>query len=127
MAAGMKLTTTALNRVDEIGMILRSVNQSSLKIRALLEDVVYQVEGLNHSTEKVASGSVDLSVRVEESRANLQQTNASMEEISSTLHDNVPQLKKQKILRIKRVRRQDKGASCWSSDSNHARYFRKFA
>ena len=74
-----------LNRVDEIGMLLRTVNQSGLNLRALLDDVSAQIGGVRASSEEMAAGNADLSERTEQAASSLQETAASMEEMNATV------------------------------------------
>jgi aerotaxis receptor len=85
VAAGGPAANIHLNRTDEIGLILRSVNQSGLNLRSLIDDVGVQVEGLKTASREFAQGSSDLSSRTEQTAASLQQTAASMEQMTATL------------------------------------------
>ncbi len=85
VAAGQPGTNRQLNRVDEVGMLLRSVNQSGLNLRALLDDVSAQIGGLSTSSQEIAQGTSDLSSRTEQAASSLQQTAASMEEMNATV------------------------------------------
>ncbi|HEX5805267.1 MAG TPA: methyl-accepting chemotaxis protein [Macromonas sp.] len=77
-----------LNRVDDIGMILRSVNQAGLNQRALLDDVGVQVSGISSASEQIAQGNHELAARTEQSASSLEQTAAAMEEFSVTVRHN---------------------------------------
>jgi len=88
VAAGNSDPAPGLNRVDDIGMILRAVNQSGLNLRSLVSDVDEQVGGLNIASAEIASGNNDLSARTEQTASSLQQTAASMEELHATLKNS---------------------------------------
>ena len=77
-----------LNRVDEIGMILRAVNQSGLNLRSLVDDVSEQVGGLQTASSEIAQGNSDLSARTEQTASNLEQTAASMDQMNATVKHN---------------------------------------
>jgi aerotaxis receptor len=77
-----------LNRVDDIGMILRSVNQAGLNLRALLDDVGVQVSGISSASEQIAQGNQDLAARTEQNASSLEQTAAAMEQFSVTVRHN---------------------------------------
>lgn len=77
-----------LNRVDEIGMILRAVNQSGLNLRSLVDDVAEQVSGVLAASTEIAQGNSDLSVRTEQAASNLEETAASMEQMTATVKNN---------------------------------------
>ena len=88
MAAGQPGENVQLNRVDEIGMILRAVNQSGLNLRSLVDDVSEQVAGVQATSSEIAQGNGDLSARTEQTASNLQETAASMEQMNSTVKNN---------------------------------------
>jgi aerotaxis receptor len=88
VAAGEASTHGHLERVDELGMLMRAVNQSGLNLRALLDDVAGQSTILADSSRVIAAGSLDLSARTESQAASLQETAASMEELSATVKNN---------------------------------------
>jgi aerotaxis receptor len=89
VAAGQPGENIQLNRVDEIGMILRAVNQSGLNLRSLVDDVAEQVSGVLAASTEIAQGNNDLSVRTEQAGAsNLEETAASMEQMTATVKNN---------------------------------------
>ena len=88
VAAGQPGENVQLNRVDEIGMILRAVNQSGLNLRSLVDDVSEQVAGVQATSSEIAQGNGDLSARTEQTASNLQETAASMEQMNSTVKNN---------------------------------------
>lgn len=88
VAAGQAGENVHLNRVDEIGMILRAVNQSGLNLRSLVDDVSEQLSGLRESSSDIVAGNNDLHDRSVHSAANLEQTAASMEEMTATVRNN---------------------------------------
>jgi len=85
VAAGQPGSNEQLNRVDEIGMLLRTVNQSGLNLRALLDDVSAQIGGVRASSQEMAAGTSDLSERTEQAASSLQETAASMEQMNATV------------------------------------------
>lgn len=88
VAAGNPGTRHQLNRVDEIGMLLRAVNQAGLNLTSLVDDVGEQVNGLRQVTQEIAQGNQDLSARTEQTSANLEETATSMEEMTTTVKTN---------------------------------------
>jgi aerotaxis receptor len=88
VAAGQPGENIQLNRVDEIGMILRSVNQAGLNLRSLVDDVNEQVVGVQTASTEIAQGNADLSARTEQTASNLEETAASMEQMNSTVKNN---------------------------------------
>ncbi|MGA0612809.1 methyl-accepting chemotaxis protein [Caldimonas sp. KR1-144] len=88
-AQGSPERNVSLDRVDEIGMLLRAVNQSALNLRSLLDDVNEQARGLHGASAEVASGNDELRARTEQTACNLQETAASMEQLGATaLHND---------------------------------------
>ena len=88
VAAGQPAANVNLDRVDEIGLLMRAVNQAGLNLSALVDDVGEQVSGLRTASSEIAQGNGDLSVRTEQAAASLQETAASMEEMTATLTQN---------------------------------------
>ena len=77
-----------LDRVDDIGMIYRAIDQAGLNLKSLVADISEQVGGLRTVSGEIASGNLDLSQRTEEQASNLQQTAASMEQLTATVRQN---------------------------------------
>ncbi len=88
VASGSPGENLNLDRVDDIGMVLRAINQSGLNLRALVDDVARQVGGLSAVAEQIAQGNEDLSARTESNAASLEQTAASREQLTATVKHN---------------------------------------
>ena len=88
VASGHAGGLASLNRVDEIGMLLLTVNQSALNLRSLLADMSSQAMGVSVASGEIAHGNDDLSSRTEQTAANLQQTASSMEQMVATMRQN---------------------------------------
>lgn len=88
VATGQAGGLTTLNRADEIGLLLLTVNQSALNLRSLLDDMSSQAAGVSVASGEIASGNDDLSSRTEQTAASLQQTASSMEQLVSTMREN---------------------------------------
>lgn len=82
VVSGRRADSIHLNRVDEIGLLLRVVNQFGLNLHSLVDDVGTQVAGINSVSQQLADSNGDLSARTEETSANLQQTAAAIEQIT---------------------------------------------
>ena len=85
VAAGQVAENLHLDRVDEIGMLMRAVNQSGLNLRSLVDDVREQVMALHMGSTEIAQGNNDLRVRTEAAASNLQQAAASMEQMTANV------------------------------------------
>jgi len=88
VAGGESRESTQLDRVDEIGMALRSVNQLGLMFRWVIDDVAGQVVTVKASSGHLVTGNSEISARTEQAAASLQQTAASMEQMSATVKSN---------------------------------------
>jgi len=87
-AEGNPERNVTLDRVDEIGMLLRAVNQSALNLRSLLDDVSEKAKAVHAGTAEIAMGNNDLSARTEQTASSLEQTAASMEQLGATVRQN---------------------------------------
>jgi aerotaxis receptor len=77
-----------MDRVDELGLALRAVNQLGLTFRWIVDDVASQVDGVRVASEEIARGNDDLSERTEQTSARLQESASSMEQMSSIVSTN---------------------------------------
>ncbi|WP_395489481.1 methyl-accepting chemotaxis protein [Cedecea davisae] len=85
VVSGQKTGLIQFNRVDEIGLMMRLVNQSGLNLRSLVDDVGAQVGGIGEISQNLATSSRAMSERTDETYAHLQQTAAAIEEISGAV------------------------------------------
>ena len=88
VAAGQAGQNLHFDRIDEIGMLMRAVNQSGLNLKSLVDDVAQQVSGVRQASDTIASGNSDLSVRTDQAASQLQQTASSMAEMTATVRTN---------------------------------------
>ncbi|MCX7250504.1 MAG: methyl-accepting chemotaxis protein [Burkholderiales bacterium] len=88
VAAGNPESDANIGRIDEIGMVLRAINQAGHNVRSLIDDVGHQLAGLRQATGEVVQSSLELSQRTEEQAANVEQTAASMEQLQATVKKN---------------------------------------
>jgi len=88
VASGSTEPSAGMDRVDEIGMILRAVNQAGLNLRSLMDDVDEQVGGLRRASAEIASGNNDLSARTEQAASSLEETASAMEQLHATLKNS---------------------------------------
>jgi aerotaxis receptor len=89
VAAGNPDRNAQLARIDEIGMLMRAVNQAGLNTRALVDDVAEQLGGLNVASREIAQGSADLSSRTEHAASSLQETSAATRQMADSFRDGV--------------------------------------
>jgi aerotaxis receptor len=88
VASGASHSIEPLNRVDEIGVALRSVGQLGLVCRWMVDDVSDQARKVHASSESLANSNDSLSQRTEQTATNIGETSAAMNEISTTVDSN---------------------------------------
>ncbi|TWI61878.1 methyl-accepting chemotaxis sensory transducer with Pas/Pac sensor [Pseudoduganella lurida] len=88
IAAGDLSTTFDAHGTDEVGQLLRALQQMNSNLIATIRDVRVNVETMAVATRQIAAGNSDLSGRTEAQAASLEQTAASVDEFSSTVKAN---------------------------------------
>jgi aerotaxis receptor len=88
VASGTSHSTEHWDRVDEIGMTLRTVGQLGLMFRWLIDDVAEQVVSVQSASAEIAQGNNDLSARTESAAASVEQTASSMTEMTATVKNS---------------------------------------
>jgi aerotaxis receptor len=82
VASGATHNTSHMNRVDEIGMSMRTVGQLGLMFRWLIDDVSAQVMNLQTSITEIAQGNNDLASRTEQAASSVQETASAMTQMT---------------------------------------------
>ena len=98
VVTGDARTELHLDRVDDVGMILRTVGQLGLMFRWVIDDVSAQVLHLRTATAEIASGNNDLSSRTEQAAASVEETASSMEQMTATVKNNADTAGQAKLL-----------------------------
>lgn len=88
VAAGDLTVTVEVDREDEIGHLQRSLRSMRDGLCTLVGDVQRCSEGISVASGEVASGNGDLSHRTEMTAGSLQQTAASLEQLTGTVRHN---------------------------------------
>ncbi|MCG5078638.1 PAS domain-containing methyl-accepting chemotaxis protein [Paraburkholderia tagetis] len=88
VASGESQKAVHIDRVDEIGMTLRTISQLGLMFRWLIDDVSEQVIAVQRAIKEIAQGNNDLSQRTEQAASNVQQTASSMSQMTATVKSN---------------------------------------
>ena len=84
--AGCNLTTQVSgNYPPPMDAMFRSMRQIQINLQAVVGDVRSTIDSFTHSATEIAAGGLDLSERTESQASSLEQTAASMEEISTTV------------------------------------------
>jgi methyl-accepting chemotaxis protein len=68
---------------DEVGALLAAINDMSMHLASLVDEVFKSAQSVNVAAREIAQGNEDLSQRTQAQAANLEETAASMEQITS--------------------------------------------
>jgi aerotaxis receptor len=88
VASGEAQHALHMDRVDEIGMTMRTIGQLGLMFRWVIDDVSGQVLHAQSATSEIAQGNNDLSSRTEQAAASVEETASSMEQMTATVKNN---------------------------------------
>ena len=88
IAAGDLSGSFETEATDEVGQLLRALEQMNNNLIATIRDVRNNVETMAVATRQIAAGNADLSGRTESQAASLEETASSVEEFSSTVKQN---------------------------------------
>ena len=73
---------------NEMGQLLRALQQMNINLIATIRDVRTNVDTMAVATKEIAAGNMDLAGRTEAQAASLEQTAASIEQFSATVKQN---------------------------------------
>ncbi|HLL13296.1 MAG TPA: HAMP domain-containing protein, partial [Rubrivivax sp.] len=73
---------------DEMGQLLTALQASMAKLAKVVVNIKASSESVGSAAVHIAQGNIDLSQRTEEQASNLQQTAASMEELTTTVKNS---------------------------------------
>jgi aerotaxis receptor len=88
IAAGDLSGAFETEATDEVGQLLRALQQMNSNLIATIRDVRVNVETMAVATRQIAAGNADLSGRTEAQAASLEETASSVEQFSSTVKQN---------------------------------------
>ncbi len=88
IAAGVLSFRTATRRTDELGLLLRGLQQVSINLDAVVRDIKHGTATIHQATGELSEETHGLSARTEQQAANLEQTAASMQELTATVKQN---------------------------------------
>ncbi|MEL6906430.1 MAG: methyl-accepting chemotaxis protein, partial [Planctomycetota bacterium] len=86
--------TRPVDRLDELGLVTRSVNQIAVMFRWIINDISSQVGAVREASTEIARGNDDLNRRTVESAEKIEECASSMEEMSASVHTNAGSAKK---------------------------------
>jgi len=88
IAAGNLGVAIDTSNNDEVGALLRRLEQMRTSLLRVVSTVRSGVDSVNNASREIAQGNADLSTRTEQQASGLQQTAAAMEQMSSTIKQN---------------------------------------
>lgn len=88
VASGKRPSMVDIGRIDELGMIMRSVTQSGLNLVSLAADVDTQVEQMNQAIGGLSNSGDNLSESTLRTASSLQETAAALTQISSSIESS---------------------------------------
>ncbi|WP_233886470.1 methyl-accepting chemotaxis protein [Paraburkholderia flagellata] len=88
MAAGDLTATLAVATNDDLGDVLHALNQLQANLTAIVFDVRSQIDGMLDAAHEISSGNLDLSRRTEMQAASLEETAATMDQLTTTVQAN---------------------------------------
>jgi aerotaxis receptor len=88
MAAGDLTATLNISTNDDLGDVLQALNQLQANLTAIVSDVRSQIDGMLDAAREISSGNVDLSRRTELQAASLEETAATMDQLTTTVQAN---------------------------------------
>ncbi|WP_321964142.1 methyl-accepting chemotaxis protein [Paraburkholderia sp. J7] len=88
MAAGDLTATLAVATNDDLGDVLQALNQLQANLTAIVFDVRSQIDGMLDAAHEISSGNLDLSRRTEMQAASLEETAATMDQLTTTVQAN---------------------------------------
>ncbi|SDF95509.1 methyl-accepting chemotaxis protein [Paraburkholderia phenazinium] len=88
LAAGDLTTDLVIARHDDLGEVLQALNQLKANLAAIVSDVRSQITGMLDAAREISSGNVDLARRTELQAASLEETAATMDQLTTTVQAN---------------------------------------
>jgi aerotaxis receptor len=88
LAAGDLTADLEIARHDDLGDVLQALNQLKANLAAIVFDVRAQITGMLDNAREISSGNVDLARRTELQAASLEETAATMEQLTTTVQAN---------------------------------------
>ncbi|MGF6773957.1 aerotaxis receptor [Paraburkholderia sp. GAS199] len=88
LAAGDLTADLTIERHDDLGDVLQALNQLKANLAAIVYDVRAQITGMLDNAREISSGNVDLARRTELQAASLEETAATMDELTTTVQAN---------------------------------------
>ena len=88
VASGQRAAPLFLNRCDEIGTLMRGIEQASLNLVSLVGDIQGKVVRVRSGVEDLQQGNEKLAQRTHEAAASVEETAAANEQLATTIGSN---------------------------------------
>ena len=88
IAAGDLSSRFTASGHDDVGQLMRALQQMNVNLTAAIGDVHANVSAIQAGTREIATGNMDLSARTETQASSLEQTASSMEQFAATVKQN---------------------------------------
>ncbi len=88
VASGQRAAPLFLNRCDEIGTLMRGIEQASLNLVSLVGDIQGKVVRLRSGADDLKQSNDELAQRTHEAAASLEETAAANEQLTATIGSN---------------------------------------
>ncbi|MGZ8338052.1 MAG: methyl-accepting chemotaxis protein [Telluria sp.] len=88
IAGGDLSSKIATNRSDDVGQMLRAMQQMNMNLAAMIGDVRANVDTMSSATRDIASGNIDLSARTERQASNVEETASRMQQLALAVRQN---------------------------------------
>jgi methyl-accepting chemotaxis protein-2 (aspartate sensor receptor) len=88
LGAGDLTVDSHTDREDDIGQLMRSIDNIGRGLASVVGNVRHASETINTAAREIAVGNADLSSRTEQQASSLEETASSMEELTSTVRQN---------------------------------------
>lgn len=89
VAAGQVVANPLCDRVDELGMTARAINQAGLNLHALIGDVAVQIEGMQQNNMQISRSNEDLRHRTQRTHAHLRETSEAAQHMAASVEQGL--------------------------------------
>ena len=111
MAGGDLTSEIATRRTDDFGQLIRSLSQLSTNLHSIIGDMRINLGNNLMATRQLASGHVDLSSRTDSQAAALQETAASMEQMTAAVQQNADHSRQGDVAAVNAIATAEKGGA----------------
>ncbi|WP_408646979.1 methyl-accepting chemotaxis protein [Trinickia dabaoshanensis] len=99
-AKGDLSRTVDIRGSDEVGELLEGIKSMQCSLTSIIGQVRYASESMHRATSEIVAGNEDLSGRTERQAASLEQTAASMQELTDMVSENAENAKQASMLAV---------------------------